>query len=88
MVDLQSILESKMHERCISKAEMCKRLGVRHQRWCYISVDPKFSMLQKMCDIIGISVGELFSEEQTVEVDGTIVCPHCKKGFMVTAIKE
>lgn len=87
MTDIKKLIEETMEEMGVSKAEVCRRIGIKPQGWARKMTDPKWSTVEAVCDALDIYSCELFVNTQK-ETTGFVECPHCHKAIILKAKEQ
>lgn len=81
MQDIKQVIENYMAEKGITRAKICTEIGWHPQTWSKKMTDPKWSTIDKVCGVLGVSLVSLFNkpEETTAYID----CPYCHKPMQI-----
>lgn len=82
-MDIKEIIENKMAEMGVSRAEACRRMDMAPQGWAKKMTDPKWSTIESVCEALNIKPIELFQPKE--ETSSLIECPHCHKVIKLKA---
>lgn len=85
IMDIKELIENKMDDMRISRAEVCRRLKIAPQGWAKKLTDPKWSTIESVCEALNIKPIELFQPKE--ETSSLIECPHCHKVIKLKAEK-
>lgn len=83
MQEIKHVIENYMAEKGITRAKVCSELGWHPQTWSKKMKDPKWSTIQRVCEVLKVSLVSMLDkpEETTAYID----CPHCHKPIQIKA---
>jgi hypothetical protein len=58
-MDIKELIENKMDDMRISRAEVCRRLKIAPQGWAKKLTDPKWSTIEDVCEPYLMQIGFL-----------------------------
>ena len=75
---IRDILEMKIALAGLTKKEVAERMGIQPQNInSTVLKNPKFEMLEKVADTLGVTVSELVGDAPASHINPQMHCPYC-----------
>lgn len=87
-MDVKERIELVLERKGLQKKDIAEKMGKFKQAFNSLITDPKWSVIENVAEVIGITPEELlFSHDYDKPTDGTFICPHCGKGVRINIEK-